>query len=80
VAGTLVLEEGHETTASTVRDGYLDEVLSMPPESPWPIVVAACIALMFVMLLVSHFVVACVFGGLALLALAAWHRREPEAE
>jgi cytochrome c oxidase subunit I+III len=80
VAGTLVLEEGHETPASTVRDGYLDEVLSMPPESPWPIVVAACIALMFVMLLVSHFVIACVFAGLALLALAAWHLREPEAE
>jgi cytochrome c oxidase subunit I+III len=80
VAGTLVLEEGHETPASTVRDGYLDEVLSMPPESPWPIVVAACVALMFVMLLVSHFVSACVFAGLALLALAAWHLREPEAE
>src|SRR5437868_1920698 len=31
--GTLTLEGGHETPGSTVRDGYLDEVLEMPPES-----------------------------------------------
>jgi cytochrome c oxidase subunit I len=77
-AGTLVLEEGHETPASTVRDGYLDEVLSMPPESPWPVVLAACVALLFTALLLSHFLLACVFGGLAIAALAAWHWREPE--
>jgi cytochrome c oxidase subunit I+III len=77
--GTLVLEEGHETTASTVRDGYLDEVLSMPAESPWPIVVATCVALLFTSLLLSHFELACVFGAMALAALAAWHVREPEA-
>jgi cytochrome c oxidase subunit I+III len=77
-AGTLVLEEGHETPASTVRDGYLDEVLEMPSESGWPIVLAACVALLFTMLLLSHFVVACLFAGLALVALAAWHWPEPE--
>src|SRR5437764_6154441 len=36
--GVLVLEEGHETPASTVRDGYLDEVVEMPSESGWPLV------------------------------------------
>jgi heme/copper-type cytochrome/quinol oxidase subunit 1 len=77
-SGTLVLEHGHETTASTVRDGYLDEVLSMPPESPWPVVVGACVALLFASLLLSHYVVAWIFAGLALAALAAWHLKEPE--
>jgi len=77
-AGTLVLDEGHETPASSVRDGYLDEVVEMPSESGAPIVLALCVTLMFTMLLISHFVVACVFAGLALLALAAWHWHEPE--
>ena len=77
-AGTLVLEEGHETPASTVRDGYLDEVLEMPPESPWPLVVGLTTALLFTMLLISHFVLACVAAGLTLLAVAGWHSQEPE--
>jgi cytochrome c oxidase subunit 1/cytochrome c oxidase subunit I+III len=77
-AGTLVLEEGHETPASTVRDGYLDEVLEMPPESPWPLVVGITTALLFTMLLISHFVLACVAAGLTLLAVAGWHSQEPE--
>jgi cytochrome c oxidase subunit I+III len=79
-AGTLVLEEGHETPASTVRDGYLDEVLRMPPESPWPIVVGVGAALIFTMLLLSHFVLACVAAGLTLLAVAGWHSQEPQVE
>jgi cytochrome c oxidase subunit I len=76
--GLLVLEEGHETPASTVRDGYLDEVLDMPSESPWPVTVAFCVALMFVMLLTSHFAIAGIFAALAALALAAWHSKEPQ--
>jgi cytochrome c oxidase subunit I+III len=79
-AGTFVLEEGHETPASTVRDGYLDEVLEMPPESPWPIVVGLCVALVFTMLLLGHFVLACVAAGLAVFAVAGWHLQEPELE
>jgi len=79
-AGTFVLEEGHETPASTVRDGYLDEVLEMPPESPWPLVVGVTTALIFTMLLLGHFVLACVAAGLTLLAVAGWHSREPELE
>jgi cytochrome c oxidase subunit I+III len=79
-AGTLVLEEGHETPASTVRDGYLDEVLRMPQESPWPLVVGVGTALLFTMLLLSHFVLACVAAGLTLLAVAGWHSQEPELE
>jgi heme/copper-type cytochrome/quinol oxidase subunit 1 len=76
--GELVLAEGHETPASTVRDGLLDEILEMPSESPWPIVLALCAALMFVMLLTSHYVIAGGFAGLALLVLATWHWEEPQ--
>ena len=76
--GVLVLEEGHETPASTVRDGYLDEVLDMPSESPWPITLAVCVLMVFVMLLTAHYLIAGVMGGLALLALAGWHSVEPE--
>ena len=51
----------------------------MPSDSPWPIVLAALVAVAFVMLLVAarrrsrRF-----FLGLALLALAAWHWQEPD--
>jgi cytochrome c oxidase subunit I+III len=75
--GMLVLEAGHETPASTVRDGYLDEVLEMPAESGVPIVLAFAVALVFVMVLTTHYVVAGAFLGVAGLALAAWHMREP---
>jgi hypothetical protein len=76
--GELVLAEGHETGASTVRDGRLDAVLEMPSESPWPLVLALAVALMFVMFLTSHYVVGAIFVGLAGCALGAWHLREPQ--
>ncbi len=75
--GVLVLEQGHETPASTVLDGRLDEVLDMPSESPLPVALALCVALVFVALLTSHYAVAGIFGALAVLALGAWHWREP---
>ncbi len=39
-AGELVLDEGHETPASTVNDARFHAVAEMPSESPWPIVLA----------------------------------------
>jgi cytochrome c oxidase subunit I+III len=75
--GELVLEEGHETPASTVRDGYLDEVLEMPSESWWPIALGLLVTLVFVMLLLAHFMIAGIFGALAVLALGGWHLQEP---
>jgi hypothetical protein len=36
------------------------------------------VAALFVMLLTRHYVVAAIFAGLALLALAGWHAREPQ--
>jgi cytochrome c oxidase subunit I+III len=77
-SGTLVLDDGHETPASTVRDGHWDEILEMPSESPWPILLAAATLVGFVMFLTSHFVIGAVFAGAAGLALAAWHWKEPQ--
>jgi cytochrome c oxidase subunit I+III len=75
--GELVLDEGHETPTSTVVDAIPDEVIEMPAESPWPLAVAACTGLLFIMLLTQHYAVAGVFAGLALLCVAAWHAKEP---
>ena len=74
-----VLDEGHETLASTVLDAHVDEVLEMPSESPWPIVLALCAALVAVFVLTSHYAIAGVFAVGMLLVLAAWHSQEPEA-
>jgi cytochrome c oxidase subunit I+III len=76
--GEQVLEHGHETPATTVLDAEWDEILEMPSESPWPIVLAAAISLVFVMLLLGHWVTAGAFGGLAFLVLFAWLSKEPQ--
>jgi uncharacterized membrane protein YccC len=61
-----------------VVDAVPDEVLEMPGESPWPLAVAVCTGLLFVMLLTQHYAVAGVFAGFALLCVAAWHAKEPQ--
>ncbi len=75
--GVLTLERGHETPATTTLDAELDEVLEMPSDSPWPILLAAGLAGIFVMLLLGHLTTALVFLGLAAAVLAAWHWQEP---
>jgi cytochrome c oxidase subunit I+III len=77
--GELVLDEGHETPATTVVDGELDEVLDMPSDSPWPVILAGALALVFVFLVSGHWTTALVFAGAVAAALAAWHRTEAEA-
>jgi cytochrome c oxidase subunit I+III len=74
----LVLAEGHEALATTVLDADADQVLEMPPESPWPLVLAVAMAFGFTFLLVGHYLVAGLAGGLALLALAGWHSQPPQ--
>jgi hypothetical protein len=76
--GELTLEEGHETPASTVLDADLDEILHMPGESPWPLVLALAITAVFVMLQTVHFVAAAVLVGGVALALIGWHLKEPQ--
>jgi hypothetical protein len=76
--GRRVFEKGHETPASTVLDAEWDEILDMPSSSPWPVVVAAATTALFTLLLIGHWVAACVCAGVAALALAAWHGKEPQ--
>ncbi|MFL5948496.1 MAG: cbb3-type cytochrome c oxidase subunit I, partial [Gaiellaceae bacterium] len=76
--GVLLLDQGHEQPAVTPVDGRFSEIVELPHESPWPIVLAACLSLVFVMLLIGRYGVAGIFGILCLLALAGWHSREPQ--
>jgi cytochrome c oxidase subunit 1/cytochrome c oxidase subunit I+III len=77
--GVLVLDDGHEMAATTVLDADLDEILELPSESAWPLLVALPVTVVFVMLLTGHYIAAGAFGTVALLALAGWHWREPQA-
>jgi cytochrome c oxidase subunit I+III len=76
--GERVLDEGHETPASSVLDANWDEILDMPSKSWSPLTLAVMLAAGFAMLLTKHYVVAAVCGALALLVLADWHWREPQ--
>jgi heme/copper-type cytochrome/quinol oxidase subunit 3 len=69
----LVLESGHETPATTVNDAVLDEVVDMPPESPWPVLIGALTTVSFFVLLLGHYAIGAAFLGLAALALVGWH-------
>jgi hypothetical protein len=63
-----------------VREARVDEVLEMPAESAFPVLLAAAVCGMFVMLLLSHYAAAAVFALFGLAALAGWHWHEPEEE
>jgi cytochrome c oxidase subunit I+III len=76
--GVLVLDAGNEQVEVTPVDARFSEVVHMPHESPWPIVLALCLSLVFVMLLLQHYGAAGLMGILCLLTLVAWHSREPE--
>ncbi len=76
--GTLVLGDGHRQVAVTPIDANLSEVVDMPHESPWPIVLALAVSLVFVMLLLQKYGAAAIAGVLCLAVLAAWHGKEPQ--
>jgi cytochrome c oxidase subunit I+III len=78
--GQLTLPAGHETPATTVREGRPDEVLEMPAESAFPILLAAATCGVFAMLLLSHYGAAAVFALLALACVVGWHWHEPEED
>jgi heme/copper-type cytochrome/quinol oxidase subunit 1 len=77
-AGVLVLDQGHEQVAVTPVDGRFDEIVQMPHDSPWPIILAVTVAAVFAALVISNFGVAAVLGILCLLALVGWHSQEPQ--
>ena len=77
--GEGMLERGHETPASTVQDADYDEVLAMPPHSPWPPVAGLTLTGMFAMLLLHHFAIAAGFLVVGGLVLLRWHAPEAGA-
>jgi cytochrome c oxidase subunit I+III len=77
-AGVMTLERGHEQPATTPVEGDWDEIVEMPHDSPWPVLLALAASLVFVMLVVTHYVIAGVMGILVLLALLGWHGKEPQ--
>jgi cytochrome c oxidase subunit 1/cytochrome c oxidase subunit I+III len=78
--GVLVLDDGNEQVEVTPVDARFSEVVHMPHESPWPVVLALCLSLVFVMLLLQHYGAAGLLGILCLLTLVGWHSQEPEEE
>jgi heme/copper-type cytochrome/quinol oxidase subunit 1 len=78
-SGELVLETGHETTASTPVDGHLDDVLHMPSESPWPFVLGIAATLGTAFVLTDHYLIAAATAALAAAVLVLWHAGEPAA-
>ena len=67
---TLLADDG------SMRD--LSEVVEMPHGSPWPIVLALALSLVFAMLVLEKYGAAAIGGILCIAALAGWHWHEPE--
>jgi uncharacterized membrane protein YjjP (DUF1212 family) len=74
----MALAEGHETPSSTMLDAEFDEILDMPSDSPWPVLLAFATLGIFVFLLVGTMFVVWICVALAALALAGWHSTEPQ--
>jgi cytochrome c oxidase subunit 1/cytochrome c oxidase subunit I+III len=75
--GEKVLDQGHETPASTVLDADWDEILEMPSNSPWPPVLAFAVVTIFVFILLKVWIAAAICALVAAVVLAAWHSKEP---
>jgi cytochrome c oxidase subunit I+III len=74
----LALDEGHEQHVSSVIDGWTTEVVDMPHSSPWPILLAFALSLMFAVLVVQKYVIASIFLVVIGLILVGWHSKEPQ--
>jgi cytochrome c oxidase subunit 1/cytochrome c oxidase subunit I+III len=74
--GEGLLALGHETPASTAQDADWDEILSMPPHSPYPFVAALMLAGVFAMLLLQHYWIALGFLAAGGIVLFRWHYRQ----
>jgi hypothetical protein len=61
-----------------VEDAEWDEILSMPPHSPWPFICALALTGVFAMLLLHHYWIALGFVMVGALVLFSWHRKEVE--
>ena len=77
-AGVLVLQEGHEQTATSPVDANFDEIVEMPHDSPWPALLGLSLLLVFGALVLQKFGVAAILSIGCVLALFGWHSKEPQ--
>jgi cytochrome c oxidase subunit I+III len=75
---SLVLDEGHKQHVSSLVDGWTAETADMPHSSPWPILFALCLSVMFTLLVVQKYLFAAIFAVLVALTLLGWHSKEPQ--
>jgi uncharacterized membrane protein YccC len=62
----------------TTVDGTFDEIVEMPHESPWPVLLALFLGLVFAMLVIGKYGVAGLMAIGCVLALFGWHAKEPQ--
>jgi cytochrome c oxidase subunit I+III len=72
--GALVLDEGHQTVATTELDADLEAALHMPGESYWPLALAGSITIIFVGLITGTTVATWIGVALSVISLAGWHQ------
>jgi len=77
--GVLVLDEGNAQVETTAADAYPSAVVEMPHESPWPVLLAVALGLVFAALVIQRYGVAFVMLIVCGLTLVGWHAREPAA-
>ncbi len=70
-AGPL-MADGHQTIGTSMLDAEEEEVLHMPGESPWPLVTAFGMLILFFGMLVAHYSIAIVGGVVTAAGIAAW--------
>jgi hypothetical protein len=63
---------------SSLIDGWTAEIVDMPHSSPWPILLALALSLLFAMLVIAKFMFAAIFLVIVGLTLLGWHAKEPQ--
>ncbi|MFZ0343053.1 MAG: hypothetical protein WAL31_12060, partial [Gaiellaceae bacterium] len=76
--GVMVLEHGHEQPVSSPVDGWWAEIVEMPHDSPWPILLALAMSIVFVLLLLHLWLGMCFALAGIVLVLLGWHGEEPQ--
>jgi len=75
---SLELDVGHKQHVSSLVDGWTAEIADMPHSSPWPILLALALALLFTMLVIDRYMFASIFAVVIALTLLGWHSKEPQ--
>jgi cytochrome c oxidase subunit 1/cytochrome c oxidase subunit I+III len=74
----MVLDQGHEQPVTSPVDGWWTEIVEMPHDSPWPIVLAVSLSLVFAALLFHQWIVSGFLLLTVVFSLLGWHGTEPQ--